>query len=174
MQAQERVRTNNAVNVIGISREQVVEFARGGYLYAIVDATDLRCVPPEMNSLGAERAVSLFQGTPREDQWAIAPYVVRADEAFLEWIQAELREVPWGVFAISNHPPLSVFEHLRAQLSVVLADGREWLYRFYDPKVLERHLTRGQIGTLFGTVRGYVIPYPSQVAGKAYVLNSKM
>lgn len=174
MSPEQTGRTNTSVSAIGISREQVVEFARGGYLYAIVDATDLRCVPPKMESLGAERALSLFRGTSREAQWAIAPFAVRSDEAFLDWIQAELGEALWGVFAISNHPPLSVFEHLRAQLSVVLADGQEWLYRFYDPRVLERHLTRGQTGTLFGVVRGYVIPYPSQVAGKAYVLNTKM
>ncbi len=155
-----------------VSRDTLGEYARAGYLYAIVDATDQPLVPVKMVSLGIDKARSLFLGGPREDYWGIAPFLVQADEALLSWLEAELAEQPWGIFALSPLPLLPVFEHLRDQLVVTLADGQRWHYRFYDPRVLKRHLERGQIGTLFGPVRGYVVPSPPQLAGTAFILKA--
>ena len=160
------------VSVRDVPREWLAEFSATGYLYAIVDATDVRSVPPKIDTLGPERALSLFHGTPREAQWAIAPFLVRCDEAFLQWLWVEFADKPWGVLVISDQPPVSVFQHLQAQLTVQLADGQFWLYRYYDPTVLERHLTRGQIGTLFGVVQSYLLPSSENAGMKAFFLSS--
>ena len=64
---------DNPVAPQDISRDQLADLARAGYLYAIVDATDQPAVPPKMDALGHEHTRSLFRNGPREAYWAIAP-----------------------------------------------------------------------------------------------------
>jgi hypothetical protein len=153
--------------------EQLLGFAKAGFLYAIVDSTDLPIVPPKMNELGPARAMSLFSGSRYHDHWAVAPYLVTVDDAILTWILETLGDGPWGVLVLSKEPPDTVFLHFQSQMLVTLADGQQWFFRYYDPRVLERHLKRAQRGRIeafFGPARSFVILDGPDGSGNAYAL----
>jgi hypothetical protein len=162
-----------AVQTKSIALEQLLGFARSGFLYAIVDATDVPAVPPKMTELGPARAMSLFSGSRFHDHWAVAPYLVTVDDAVLEWILKDLSSDPWGILVLSNQPPDNVYLHFQSQLLVTLEDGHEWFFRFYDPRVLKRHLRRAQRGRIeafFGPARSFVILNGPDGSGHAFAL----
>ncbi len=113
---------------------------RPGSLYAILDSCDEPRVPDMANQLG-DRAVSLYRGTAEKDYWAIAPYLAVVDEPLLDWIVENLWEDPWGIFAVAETDLASLRTHFRRFLKVEDPDGKELLFRFYDPRVLPAFLT---------------------------------
>jgi hypothetical protein len=151
--------------------EQLTRLAQDGHLYAILDATDMRSVPEKMGRLGEQRALSLYKGTSVEGYWAVAPYLAVVDEKLLHWIKREASNFPWGIFAVSNQPLGAIFEHCRSQLVVVLADKKYWFFRYYDPRVLERHLlrrSRRDLIAFFGPVQAYITASGAEFSGKAF------
>ena len=119
--------------------EQLQQFAAAGYLYALLDATGHPGVPQKAQELG-ERAVSLFQGTPEENYWDVAPYLFQVDESTLSWIHSSLNQEPWGVFAMSRAGIDDLRRHFRRFLLVELPDGERWYFRYYDPRILKVYL----------------------------------
>jgi hypothetical protein len=68
-----------------------------------------------------------------------AAYVVelRADAPFAEWLLQEASFLPgWGVLGSSRRGLLDMREHFRSLHSVLLPDGSERLWRWFDPAVL--------------------------------------
>lgn len=123
-----------------MSLERLRELAELGYLYAIVDACGAPAVPPKMQELGETETLSLFKGTPKEDYWAVAPYLLRVSIGTLCWLQENLWNDPWGIFLFSKASFEELHQHFRALLVVQKPDGQYWLFRYYDPRVLETFL----------------------------------
>src|SRR5688572_27809744 len=108
--------------------------ARGGMLYAILDACDAPAVPPKVESLGEARGVSLYKGTSQERYADIAPYLVAVDDELLDWILTTLWSEPWGVFAQTKASIDELRTHFRKFLIATGPNGEEWYFRFYDPR----------------------------------------
>lgn len=155
-----------------LSPDELRQLAQEGYLYAILDACKQPLVPPKMNELGASRGVSLFKGTAKEVYSAFAPYLVQVDGALLDWIRESLSKTPWGIFLLTNRRELAVlFAHLQPLLFPRLSDGKLWLLRFYDPRVLETYLTSctmEQLRAFYGPVRALGIAEETGGGCKAF------
>ena len=64
----------------------------------------------------------------------------------------------WGVFA-TIHDSTALRRHLRRFLKVHDEDGREMVFRFYDPRVLRVYLPtcrRDELAQVFGPVSSYL------------------
>ncbi len=57
------------------------------------------------------------------------------------WIVENLWEDPWGIFAVAPTNLEALRKHFRRFLKVEDPDGKEMLFRFYDPRVLPTFLT---------------------------------
>ena len=143
------------------SVEQLRKFAAGGYLYAILDAYQAPAVPPKVQELGKERALSLFVGTAEQKYWELAPYLIAVEEATLDWILQDLGSQPWGVFALSKSGLETLRTHFRRFLIVQLPDGERWYFRYYDPRILTIYLSKclpHELEIFYGPIRGFAIP----------------
>lgn len=128
-------------------------------LFAILDATGLPEVPKRAAELGSEQARCLYERVSLEQWSSVAPYLVRVNDSLLTWICGTLRREPWGIFCISYHGIEELFRHFRNLLLVRLPDGNNWLFRFYDPRLLPVFLntaTPEEARRFYGPVRAYL------------------
>ena len=164
-------RPEAAVRIQRMPVEMLLQFASGGYLYAVIDATGAPAVPQKARELGENLAISLYHGTAYAEHSAIAPYLFRVDQALLSWIREQFPDQPWGIFLISKEPLNAIFENCRRYLVVTLADRQQWLFRYYDPRVLEKHLLRASkedLAAFFGPVRSFVTVAWQELEIKAF------
>ena len=140
-----------------VTGEQLGRLAATGQLYAVVDACKEPEVPPKCKSLG-ERAVSLYRGGAEEQYADIAPYLVAMDAAVLSWVKQRLWPRPWGIFIYSDAALEALRTHLRHFLKVKDEQGKQYFFRFYDPRILPPFLessNREELRQFFGPVRAY-------------------
>jgi len=140
-----------------ITPRTLAEIAEQASLYAILDACDAPLVPAKMKELGAA-AASLFQGTAREDYWAVAPYLAQVDINLLRWLFENVWREPWGVFVIANAELSELSNHLRSLLFVHAEGGRNLFFRYYDPRVLSRYLAScdgNELRAFYGPASGF-------------------
>ncbi len=129
-----------------------------GQLYAILDSCDEPRVPEKTRELGTERAVSLYRGSVEQDYANVAPYLVSADEALVQWIEENLWNDPWGIFMFAATDLKSLRKHFRRFLTVEDPDGKRLFFRFYDPRVLKVFLQtcdKNERDEFFGPVDCY-------------------
>jgi hypothetical protein len=152
--------SKNMVEVQQSSREQLEKFATHGFLYAILDATDTPAIPIKTKELGNEKAISLFADSPQQDYWRYAPYLVKVDSELLKWIEQTLWTAPWGVFVVSNSDLATLSAQLRKLLRVRAKSGEEYIFRYYDPRVLGDYLGKCSVddsANFFNQVRAYAV-----------------
>jgi hypothetical protein len=140
------------------SLDQLHRFASNGYLFALLDATDQILVPHKAKLLGPTKAVSLFTGTANEWYWAVAPYLFQVDSELLDWIAQKLWKEPWGIFAMSKANLEDLRVHFKKFLMVKLPDDKQWLFRYYDPRILQAYLPTcepWELQKFFGPVRAF-------------------
>ena len=128
-------------------------------LFAVLDACDEPRVPDVVCRLGP-RAVCLCRSKAEEEYSQIAPYLARVDEAMLDWIVENLWEAPWGIFAVASTDLAGLRTHFRRFLKVEGPDGKELLFRFYDPRVLPTFLptcTEAEAAEFFGPVGRFCV-----------------
>ncbi len=137
---------------------QLREMAERGTLFALLDACDEPAVPKRCLEMTEARAVSLYRGKPAVEFAHVAPYLAHLNPADIEWIQAKLWTAPWGYFVIAPTDLATLRTHFRHFLKVKLPDGREVLFRFYDPRVLRTYLSSsdpGAVRQFFGPVQKF-------------------
>jgi hypothetical protein len=150
------------LKTLEIALEKLRQFAESGYLYAVLDSTDAPKIPPKMQELGEDRAVSLFKGTAQQDYWAVAPYLTKVDIPMLRWLFENVWKEPWGIFAVSKASLEELQSHFRKFLVVQLPDGKPWMFRFYDPRIIATFLgscNEQELRSFFGSVRAFVAMY---------------
>lgn len=133
---------------------------RPGSLYAVLDACDEPRVPAKALELGEERVVCLYRGSAMRDYWAIAPYLAQVDEPLLDWIVESLWDDPWGIFAIAPTDLETLRKHFRRFLKVHNPEGKELLFRFYDPRILPVFLPTclpWEAERFYGPIDGFVV-----------------
>ena len=134
--------------------------ANSGRLFAVVDASSVPLIPKKVLEVGQQRAVSLYRGTAEEEFWEVAPYLVTVDESFVDWLQLNAKKEGWGIFIASRSDLEEMRRHLRHFLKVQSPRDEIWLFRFYDPRVLEFFLQTFsvfQLRAFFGPVQAYGI-----------------
>lgn len=91
-----------------------------------------------------------------------APYLVAvpADSPFLQALIDHGWGESWGIFLSTDAELNALRRHLRRFLSVKLPDGRQVLFRFYDPRVLRTFLptcTGEELERFFGPIETYYL-----------------
>ncbi len=129
-----------------------------GRLYAVIDSCNEPSVPRKVAEVGPGRAVSLYRGGAEEQYESVAPYLFKVDRTIFEWIEQQLWASPWGIFASAEVAFDALRTHFRHFLTVKGTDGKPYLFRFYDPRILPAFLescNRDELTKFFGPVRGY-------------------
>jgi hypothetical protein len=146
------------LEVIGTGQEEWRRLCGTGRLYAVVDSCDEPAVPKKVNELEPGRAVSLYLGGSEEQYSQIAPYLICVDAPCFDWITGSLWGSPWGIFAYAGAPMEALRKHFRRFLSVKSTDNKEYLLRFYDPRILPAFLgscNEAELAGFFGPVEAY-------------------
>ncbi len=135
------------------SRRELDTLVDQGRLWAILDAACEPKLAARARALGPERACCLWEAPRRDEDLAVAPYLVHLDATTLEWLAGTLWTVPWGVLAVTDVELQALRRHFRRFLTVHDPDHRPVYFRFYDPRVLRPFLEacdRKEVDELFG------------------------
>lgn len=135
------------------TRQDLDALVEGGRLWAILDACDEPVVPERARALGPDRACCLWEAPRRDEDLAVAPFLIHLDSSTLDWLVRDLWAKPWGILAIGQTDLRSLRRHFRRLLTVHDPDDRPVTFRFYDPRVLAPFLdacTRKEITAVFG------------------------
>lgn len=142
----------------GAGQEDLRKLCATGHLYAIVDSCDEPAAAKRFESMDSDRAVSLYRGGAEEQYAHVAPYLVRVDDSCFEWIAGSVWSSPWGIFSYANAPMQTLRTHFRRFLKVKGTDQKEYLLRFYDPRILPAFLgscNDPELAQFFGPVQAY-------------------
>jgi hypothetical protein len=131
----------NSLKHSTVNADQMGRLIECGIAYAILDGAVAPSIARNMLARRDDNeALSLFEGTPYRDNWAVAPYLVRLDQPVFDWIGKELAGQPWGIVLCSGRSHRELFLHFRRLITLDLPDGRPSVFRFYDPRVLPAFL----------------------------------
>ncbi|MDX1980663.1 MAG: FHA domain-containing protein [Bryobacteraceae bacterium] len=152
--ADETMIASAAAGPLEPSRQELVEYLRhvDAPLYALVDATSA----PALNLLLAHSTAPCA----RLDESGPSLVIPQADSRLLP----ELARSAWGsgrvAFLTSRHPFEMVRGHLRAYYLARTGDGRGFIFRFHDPRMLQLYLSGcppEEAAQFFGPVEMFLV-----------------
>ena len=122
-----------------LSRELFADHGSRGY--AVLDGASIPALLPALQRWGP-RSQCLSGGALDPSEKRTAPYVVELapDSPFTTWLTEEGWGAHWGIYLRSPADLRTLRKHLRTLLRARVPDGRELLFRFYDPRVLRVYL----------------------------------
>lgn len=141
-----------------VALETLDQWADAGRLYAVVDPTDDPELSAYTQTLASDHVSSLFHDTERQEYTAVAPRMVVVSRSVLSWLCAHQRQ-HWGILLVSDVPYRDVREHAAEILFADLPDGKRYLFRFYDPRVLPAFLgtcVEQELAEFFGPLAGVI------------------
>jgi len=130
-------------------------------LYAVLDAArDIKILALLLKS--NEEYQSLYEGSQGAKLAQVAPYLVRLkkDSVLLEKLVRDGWGESWGVYLTCASEFLEVRRHLRHFLEVMLPEGEQVYFRYYDPRVLRVYLptcTFEETDYFFGSIQNYLM-----------------
>ena len=130
-------------------------------IYVVLDGAsipDLRMKLYEMRP----QHVCLYRGELEPDIAEVAPYLVRmvADTDFSNWVLTEGWGKHWGIFAQSRYSLEELRKHFRSFLTVHDENGKPFLFRYYDPRVLRTFLptcNKEELKKIFGIILNFAL-----------------
>ena len=101
----------------------------------------------------------LLRGELKPDMAEVAPYVVQLipGAPFTDWVLGDFGK-NWGIFVQSLHSIKEMRRHFRALLTIYDETGKPMLFRFYDPRVIQKFLptcSSDELKTFFGKVDNF-------------------
>jgi hypothetical protein len=143
------------------SLRRTVAEDRGEHLYMLADGARDERVVAELDASGLP-VRCLFDGELHPTLAAAAPYIVALDpdESATLGLLARAWGNAWGLFVTASLPIEPLRRHFRRFLRVADEDGRQLLFRYYDPRVLRVYLptcTVTELEFVFGPVAGFVV-----------------
>ncbi|MBM4039867.1 MAG: DUF4123 domain-containing protein [Planctomycetes bacterium] len=131
-------------------------------VYALLDGASVKGM---LGKLAQCRPDSdcLYRGQLEPDMAEVAPYLVLLERgaAFTQWVLGEGWGKHWGVFIITREHRLAMLRaHFRRFTMVRSPEGKNLLFRFYDPRVLRTFLpscTQRELRDFFGPVVAYAL-----------------
>lgn len=137
-------------------------------VFAVVDGQALPGLPELLSAADVLGWDCLARGALDQAAAQRAPYLVdlRDGAPFTDWLLFEaVTAFPgWGLLLVSKQPLLPMRQHCRALSEVMLPDGSQRAWRWFDPQVMEAllpTLTPGQLDDLFAPGFALVVPAPA-------------
>lgn len=130
-------------------------------VYALVDGAQDDRVYPLLTAEGNDWRCLYGTGLPRALA-TVAPYIASLSEdyPFSGYFARYGRSNNWGVMLRSPAGMDDLAEHFAGMIRARLPEGREVLFRFYDPRVLRAFLptcTAEELSSVFGPVESFLI-----------------
>jgi len=130
-------------------------------IYGVLDAArDIKILALLLQS--NEEYQSLYEGPQGAKLAQVAPYLVRLkkDSVLLEKLVREGWGESWGVYLTCASEFSDIRRHLRHFLEVMLPEGKQVYFRYYDPRVLRVYLptcTFEETDYFFGPIQNYLM-----------------
>jgi len=155
-------RTINGIIARALVRTQAD--ARPARVWAVVDAARDPRIDAAVREPGA-RGICLYGDDVPLALTRAAPWLVPMppESTFGATFATMGRGRAWGVVTRSAADRQVVAHHFTTLLRAVLPDGREVLFRFYDPRVLRAYLpscTPDELQQVFGPCDGFLLEQP--------------
>ncbi|HZW19953.1 DUF4123 domain-containing protein [Noviherbaspirillum sp.] len=153
---------------MGQLRDLIIAQPRAN-LYAVADAASLPGLLEPMYAPGRRSFACLLPGEISADVAHVAPYLIalHGAPALVDWLDARLA-LPWGYVVQADAGLLALQLHLRRFTETRGPNGEEWLFRFWDPRVLRTMpdiLTPAQTAEFMAGIARIYLPGPG--AGSA-------
>lgn len=121
---------------------------------------------------GTDAFHPLLKDTPYAELWASMPYLSRieADSKLESYLIAE--HSAWGFFAVTAASEQTHCDHWRSLCEVLLPSGKKSLFRFQDPKGLEKMLpafSKQELGWFLGPASRLFIPIRNHDGERAWL-----
>ena len=125
-------------------------------LFAVLDGASVPDLPQRLYEMKPANHC-LFGDDPEPDMLYAAPFVVHLDpeNKFTDFVLSEGFGKHWGVFLHTVHSFNEMRGHLGALVNVYDEEARPLLFRYYDPRVMNRFLptcNAGELKTFFGKI----------------------
>jgi hypothetical protein len=133
----------------------------GKHVYGVVDAASCADLAFEAQIKHGQQIRSLFLDEVAKQAWNVAPYLVPVDPAspYLDsW--AKKWGTNAGVLLVTEADVETLHRHLREIFVVQDETGQEYLFRFYDPRVLRAFLptcTAAQRRAFYGPIEEFYV-----------------
>jgi hypothetical protein len=150
-----RIRPDTLRNALDLAGLQ--HLAALNELYFVLDVARRPALADPLQSVPSVE--SLFNGTPLEGYWSVAPYLLNVDAQTLFWL-IDIDASALGIWAHATCGRNEVVGHFRELLYVTLPDGKQHLFRYYDPRVLPAFLAScdaEQLAEVFGPVASFIV-----------------
>ncbi|EAM7548822.1 DUF4123 domain-containing protein [Salmonella enterica] len=105
-------------------------------LYAILsNVSEAKPVREYYQHDGSQTPTGLYSATPYANWTEAMPMIVPLDERspFLKWVETTEHK-DWGWLARSPMPFERILQHMRGLIKVILPDGKEVFFRYWDGK----------------------------------------
>ncbi len=134
-------------------------FTEGTRLFCILDGASVPQLPMQLYKMQATNEC-LFKGDLEPDMLYVAPFVVHLppEDKFTEWVFSEGFGKHWGIFVQSRRSMNEMRRHFRSLVNVYDEDARSLIFRFYDPRVLNKFLPTcdaAQLRQFFGDMDAF-------------------
>lgn len=129
-------------------------------VYALIDGASVEGLRDALYEHEPEHEC-LYFGQLAPDMAEVVPYLVwlQPDAPFTQWVLEKGWGGHWGIFAASYEGLRTLRQHFRCFTKVRGPDGKRFLFRFYDPRVLRTFLptcTPEEAEEFFGPVLFFV------------------
>lgn len=125
-------------------------------IFAVLDGASIERLPLKLWEMRPP-SHCLIPGDLEPDVAETAPYLVGVIPGtdFANWLTSDFLGKHWGIFAHSRHSILEMRKHFTALFTVYDHEGTPLLFRYFDPRVIQRFLPTcnlGELKTFFGKV----------------------
>jgi hypothetical protein len=145
-------------------------------IYAILDGARDRRIYPTLVSSDAE-FICLYKGEIPKVLAEAAPYLVqlKKDSEFTDWVLRFGWGESWGIFVKAPTTIENLRRHFRQFLMAQTEDGKQFYFRYYDPRVWRVYLptcNKNELEEIFGPVQRYYVEGEDADTLIEYVLNN--
>ena len=138
------------------------ELSVSSNLYMLVDAARAKPIHPRLLALDrVTQTRSLYQGDIGVNLGHLSPWLVTITEhPDIAWLAETGFGQSWGLFVVSDVAFEDVRRHLRKFNLVQRPDGRQLVFRFYDPRVMRGFLPvcgPEELRQFFGPIQAFLV-----------------
>jgi hypothetical protein len=134
------------------------------HLYVLLDCASDKELPECVINLDKQaKRHSLFEETPLAEIADTGPFLISVNQksAVFAYLLAKISKQPWGYFILSHDDIETLSNRLQVFLNAQMPDGKSYLFRFYDPRVIFnqlRVLSDDKLNSLFDKGNFLVLP----------------
>ena len=130
------------------------------HLYLVIDTAKDRSIF-NMLQLTVEDKMGLFTEELLEDIGDISPYLLKYEnnQGFIKWFSTSFWGKKCGIFLVCASGEQELLAHCRVLFNAQDESGKELIFRYYDPDILQAYLpicTEKELHSFFGPIDSFI------------------